>query len=197
MGFESTFNVEPKGNETTIKIDKGAFMKEGVLATNAKNILDLAQITLNSGQAMMKKTLKGGDEMSVANLAIEKMLNDSIPTKFEREYREAGNDWEQATFLITMNILATLNDHISNKLPQVIKAVDKASSYIGTDMDKKQATKAYTRLGFGPEEIQGFLERYKPPTTAVAAAPKKDWREGLGYGLSGRGRNEADRVIGH
>ncbi|MFH0837656.1 MAG: hypothetical protein V1880_00100 [Patescibacteria group bacterium] len=207
MPFEEAFNVVPKGKETKLEVNVNAFKSGNEFAETAKARLEEIQSRLDFMQKHLKKDLNTA-ELRMANLAIEKELEDSIPDSFSKEYFDANTSWPEAAALIAGKILTNVNHFIGEKvsndltgtgdlqvksrLRKVVDIVD-SESWTG-DVSKSEAGDIYTALEKSrrrtptPEAVTAFMDRYSSPSLLE--------KGGRAIAGGSPGRRAADEAMG-
>jgi len=126
MSFEEALQVRETGESSKLEINANAFTnEENELSESAKFTLKRAQDELDSMSDYMETKLNK-EELRVANLAIERELEKSIPERFKEDYRNAEN-WPEAVNLITEHVLKNIQDFISSRMKKVVETVDDES----------------------------------------------------------------------
>lgn len=126
MPFQEALNVVETEKGPKLEVNVNAFAnKENELGESIKYTLNRAQDELDRMSDYMETKLNK-DELRVANLVIERELENSIPSKFKDAYKNAET-WKEAVDLVTEHILKNIQDFIVSRMKKVIEIVDDES----------------------------------------------------------------------
>jgi hypothetical protein len=161
MPFQEAFNVKPNVKEgAKMEVNANAFQRGGQLEEKAATEIKSVQENLNWMQQRMKKDLNA-DEMKVAWLAIERELENSIPSTFKASYE--GANWTERAELINGQILSGLEQFIRTRLEDVIAITDD-ESWTGS-VSRSEAANILKKLNpsVTDDEVKAFQARYVQP----------------------------------
>lgn len=168
MAFKEAFNVVPEGEGSKMEVNTNAFKDGNELGAEAQTKLTDLQKKLDDMQETMKKDLNA-DELRVANMAIERELEASIPDQFRTEY-ESAQDWERAANAIQYHILSAVNTFMYVRLQQIIKTVDDESWTGSVSKDEVASIIRDLDPTLTPDEVLAFQDRYSAPSALEEGA---------------------------
>lgn len=130
MPFQEAIQATEEAEGSKLEMNVKAFTdEENNLGESVQDVLIKAQDQLDQMHEYMETELNK-DELRVANLAIERELEKSIPNRFKSAYEQAGT-WPEAADLITEHILSNIQDFAASRLKKIVEIVDD-ESWIGS-----------------------------------------------------------------